>query len=343
MAVISSPHLHSPAKVSGVMLQVIYALVPALLLEFWFFGWGLLLNLLLTLAAGYLFEAAMLQLRGRPLAPFLSDGSMAVTAVLLAAALPPLLPFWVPVVGMLFAIVIAKHLYGGLGYNPFNPAMVGYVVLLISFPLEMSGWVAPGGWRLHDFGLGDSLNYAFSGQLPPHITLDAITGATPLDAMRTGLGLAKTVSEVESRPLFGLFAGRGFEWVNLLVLSGGLWLIFKRIIPWHTPVGLLGGLFVTASLFHLVAPDQFAGPLFHLLSGGAMLGAFFIATDPVTCATSNRGRLIFGAGAGVLIFVIRTWGGYPDGTAFAVLLMNMAAPTIDYYTQPRVYGHGGSE
>jgi electron transport complex protein RnfD len=270
--------------------------------------------------------------------PVLQDGSALLTGVLLALALPPLAPWWIPVVGSLFAIVIAKQLYGGLGYNPFNPAMAGYVVLLISFPRELSLWPATG----HVLGLLDSLQLVFAGNLPDTLTLDAITMATPLDAVKTRLGLSETLTEIHDTAVFGSFAGAGWEWLNLWFLLGGLWLLQQKVIKWQIPAGMLAGLFLTALLFYAWNPDIYASPLFHLFSGAAMLGAFFIATDPVSASTTPRGRLYFGFGIGVLTYVIRTWGGYPDGVAFAVLLMNMAAPTIDYYTRPRVFGHDDS-
>jgi electron transport complex protein RnfD len=339
MTTISSPHAHQPASVTRVMLRVVYALVPAIIAHTWLFGWGMLVNLAIATTAALGAEAAMLALRRRPVADTLVDGSALVTAVLLAFALPPLAPWWLTALGAGFAIVFAKQLYGGLGYNPFNPAMVGYVLLLISFPREMTTWLPPAMLDGGVLSLGETLRYAFTGALPAGMSLDALSGATPLDFMKTELSLNRTVSEALATPVFGALGGQGFEVVNGLVLLGGLWLVWNRTITWHAPVGLLGALFVMAGLFYSLDPDTHAGPLYHLISGGAMLGAFFIATDPTTCATSNRGRLVFGMGAGVLIYVIRTWGGYPDGVAFAILLMNLAAPTIDYYTQPRVYGH----
>jgi electron transport complex protein RnfD len=221
--------------------------------------------------------------------------------------------------------------------------MVGYVVLLISFPLEMTQWLPPIELRPEPIGLGATLNYVFTGALPG-ASLDALTMATPLDVMKTQLGMNRTVGEaLQGSPVFGALGGQGWEVVNGLILLGGLWLMFKRVISWHVPVGLLGSLFVMSLLFYTVDPNTHAGPVFHLFTGGAILGAFFIATDPISGATSTRGRLIFGAGAGVLIYIIRGWGGYPDAVAFSVLLMNMAAPTIDYYTRPRVYGHSKEE
>lgn len=337
----SSPHFHGPTTVTGVMLRVVYALIPGIIAYFWLFGWGVIINIVLAAVAALLTEAAMLRLRGRPAGMYLSDGSALVTAVLLGLALPPLAPWWVVFIGTAFAIVFAKHLYGGLGFNPFNPAMVGYVMLLISFPREMTAWPAPLSLREVDLGLGQSLAYVFGGNLPVGVTFDALTMATPLDDLKTQLGLDKAMEQITARPIYGMLAGTGWEWINLAFLAGGLWLIRKKIISWHVPVGMLGTLGVVAFLFHIVNPDEYASPLFHLFSGGAILGAFFIATDPVSGATTPKGRLYFGIGVGLLTYIIRNWGGYPDAVAFAVLLMNMGAPTLDYYTRPRVFGHGG--
>jgi len=335
----SSPYLPATNDVSRLMVQVMLALVPGALCLFWFFGWGVLINLAVATATAVVAEAGALKLRGRTVLPILSDGSAVLTGLLLGLALPPLAPWWIPFIGAAFAIVVAKQLYGGLGYNPFNPAMVGYVVLIISFPLQMTLWSAPHGSDGEMLSLVDTLGLVF-GQLPPAgATLDAVTMATPLDSYKTQIGQNLTWSEIVSGPLFGRFAGYGWEWINFAFLLGGLWLWQRRAIRWHIPLAMLTGLFVAALLFYIADADSFASPLFHLFSGATMLGAFFIATDPVSAATTPRGRLYYGAGIGVLVYLIRTWGGYPDGVAFAVLLMNMAAPTIDYYTQPRVFGH----
>jgi H+/Na+-translocating ferredoxin:NAD+ oxidoreductase subunit D len=331
----SSPHLPATGSVSRMMGFVLLALLPGSLCATWLFGWGVPLNILLAGLAAIAAEAAMLAARRRPVPPALLDGSALLTGVLLALALPPLAPWWIPVIGSLFAIVIAKQLYGGLGYNPFNPAMAGYVVLLISFPRELSLWPAAG--RVLD--LHDTLLLVFSGSLPDTLTLDAITMATPLDIVRTRLGLSETLTEIQGSAVFGSFAGAGWEWLNLWYLLGGLWLLQQKIIKWQIPAGMLAGLSLTALLFYAWNPDIYASPLFHAFSGAAMLGAFFIATDPVSASTTPRGGLYYGLGIGILTYVIRTWGGYPDGVAFAVLLMNMAAPTIDYYSRPRVFGH----
>ena len=335
-----SPHIHSGHTVAGLMVKVIIALVPALIASIWFFGWGILIQAVLAVATALGCEALMLHWRKRPLRPFLSDGSAVVTGLLLAFCIPPLAPWWVIVLGTAFAMVFAKHLYGGLGYNPFNPAMVGYVMLLISFPQEMTSWVTPHILERLEIGFFDTVKMVLFNKFPYTLSLDALSAATPLDALKTELGLNKTVSEItQANALFGDFAGVGWEWVGNWILLGGVWLIYKRVIDWHIPVAVLGSLFAIASFFYVMDADAYPSPMLHLFGGASLLGAFFIATDPVSASTTPTGRLWYGAGIGILIYVIRTWGSYPDAVAFAVLLMNMAAPTIDYYTQPRVYGH----
>jgi len=335
----SSPHFHGPTTITGTMLCVIYALLPGAILYAWLFGWGVIINILLAVITALSCEAVMLKLRQRPVAMFLTDGSALVTALLIGIALPPLAPWWLVFVGTAFAIIFGKHIYGGLGYNPFNPAMVGYVLLLISFPREMTTWAAPLSANTGGLSLLESLAYAFGGSLPAGTTVDALTMATPLDTLKTELGLGKSVQEITTNPIFGALGGADGQWISLAFLGGGLWLMYKKIITWHVPVAMLGTLAALSLLFFAYDHDAYASPAFHLFSGAAMLGAFFIATDPVSGATTLKGRLIFGAGVGILAFVIRTWGGYPDAIAFSILLMNMVAPTIDHYTRPRVFGH----
>ncbi len=335
----SSPHFHGPSNLTTVMLRVIYALLPALLIYAALFGWGVIINVLLASLTALLSEAVILKLRRRAIMPALGDGSALLTGLLLGMALPALAPWWLIFIGTAFAIIFAKQLYGGLGFNPFNPAMAGYVMLLISFPREMTSWTAPLNLADSTLDLGESLALVFGGNLPVGLQLDALTMATPLDTLKTQLGLQHSVGEImNSTPIFSYLGGASWEWVNLALLAGGLWLIYKKIITWHVPLALLGTLATIALLFYLIDSEHFASPLFHLFTGAAIFGAFFIATDPVSGATTIKGRLIFGAGVGMLTYIIRTWGGFPDAIAFAVLLMNMAAPTIDYYTQPRVFG-----
>ncbi len=334
----TSPHIHSGASVSRVMLLVIAATIPGIAVYVGYFGWGVVINILLALATALACEAAVLIMRKRPVLPFLCDGSAIVTAILLALALPPIAPWWIVVIGAAFAIIIVKQLYGGLGYNPFNPAMAGYVMLLVSFPIEMTRWQAPLNNTNVSLSFIDSWHITFSG-LKENIT-DAISMATPLDTLKTQLRLEQNVEQIiTGNPLFGNLAGLGWEWINIAFLVGGVWLIYKRIISWHIPVAMLTTIAVLSGVFYLIDSDTFSSPMIHLLSGATMLGAFFIATDPVSAATSNPGRIVYGIGIGVFTYVIRTWGGYPDAVAFSVLLMNMVAPTIDYYIKPRVFGH----
>jgi Na+-translocating ferredoxin:NAD+ oxidoreductase subunit D len=337
----AAPHVVDPNSVTRVMRLVLYALAPTVALHWVFFGPGLVIQIMLGIATALAAEALALRLRGRSLAPFLTDGSAMVTAALLALCLPPLAPWWLIVSGTAFAILLAKHLYGGLGSNPFNPAMVGYAVLLVSFPAQLLQWLPPdaAGLERSDLTLLQTLTTIFTGTPPAQFTWDAITSPTPLEALRTNLTMGMTMSEARASPIFGGLGGKGWQWINFAALAGGVWLLVLRIIRWHIPVAMLGAIALCASIMYLVDPGAHAGPVFHLSSGASMLGAFFIATDPVSAATSDRGKLVYGAGIGFLTYVIRAWGGYPDGVAFAVLLMNMCVPLIDRYTIPRIYGH----
>lgn len=336
---ITSPHAHNAGSTSNVMLTVVFATLPGLVALIHFFGIGSILNLLLSVSFCLLFECACLKLRKQNIPFHLRDYSAVVTAVLLGLALPPCAAWWLIACGCFFSIVVAKHLYGGLGFNPFNPAMVGYVVLLISFPVEMTQWRVPVGMESGEvyFSLMDSLTTVFTG----YENLDGFTSATPLDALKHSNGM--TIDDLyRQHAAFSsaIWAGAGWEWVNIGFLLGGIYLLYKKIFTWHAPIGMLVSLTILSILFYDGGSSASAGsPLFHLLSGATMFGAFFIITDPVTSTSSNRGRLIYGASIGALVFVIRIWGNYPDALAFAVLLMNFAAPFIDYYTVPRAYGH----
>ena len=335
----SSPHVLTPgSSVSTIMLLVLAALLPAIAAYYFFFGPGILISLALASVTALAAEAAMLQLRNYPVKHFLTDGSAILTGWLLALSIPPLAPWWLVVVGTAFAIVVAKHLYGGLGNNLFNPAMVGFAVLMISFPSHMTQWTAPLLLSQHPVGFSEALQYYFSGALQG-VKLDAVTMATPLDTLKTQLNLQHTVGEIKHMPIFGNFGGKGGEVIAAMYLLGGLFLLQQRIITWHAPVSFLVTLALIAALLNGIDPNRYASPMFHLFTGGAMLGAFFIATDYVTSPTTPLGKLIFGTGVGFLEYVIRVFGGYPDGVAFSILIMNAAVPLIDAYTQPRVFGH----
>jgi electron transport complex protein RnfD len=263
-----------------------------------------------------------------------------VTGVLIGVSLPAYCPWWLVVSGSFIAIVLAKQLYGGMGFNPFNPAMVAYALLLVSFPLPMTSWPTPlpllaDGQTTP--GLVAALEKVFFG-----VPIDGYSSATVLDIMKQNAGL--TLDDLyQKETVFsdGRWAGAGWEWVNIAFLIGGIYLLYKKVFTWHAPVSMLAALAMMATLFYDSGSSNSSGsPIFHLLSGATMLGAFFIVTDPVSSAVSNRGRIIYGALIGILVYVIRSWGtSYPDGVAFAVLLLNFAAPFIDYYTTPRTYGH----
>ncbi len=336
-----APFLAPVDSVPAVMRQVLFALVPAALAHVWYFGPGLVFNLLVAGLFCVGGEALMMRARGRHPMDGLSDLSALVTAALLAFALPSLTPWWVTATGALFAVVVAKHLYGGLGFNIFNPAMAGYVVLLIAFPMHLNLWVAPhiGDLDYQHMTLFETLRYTLTGRLPDMLTFDAVSRATPLDAMKAGLNKGLTVVEIRTLPIMGDFGGRGWEWIGNYLAIGGFWLLIRRIIRWQIPVGVGLGLLVPAGILYLVDPGSNPSPGFHLFAGSAILCAFFIATDPVSAATSSRGRFLYGLGIGFLIYAIRTWGAYADGVAFAVLLMNLAVPAIDALTKPHIVGH----
>jgi electron transport complex protein RnfD len=336
-----APYIAPEVSIQSLMLQVLAALVPAAMAHVWFFGPGFILNLLVAAVFAAAGESLMLSLRSRKPETGLTDYSALVTAALLAFALPSLTPWWVTATGALFAIIVAKHLYGGLGFNIFNPAMAGYVVILVAFPMHLNLWVAPrmGDLDYQHLTILQTLYFTLTGALPDGIAFDAISRATPLDVMKSGLNNAKTAAEIRAIPIMGDFGGRGWEWIGNFLAIGGFWLMIKKIIRWQIPVGVGLGLLLPATIMYLIDPGSQASPGFHLFGGATILCAFFIATDPVSAATSPKGRLIYGIGIGVLIFCIRRWGSYADGVAFAVLLMNMAVPAIDYFTRPHIIGH----
>jgi electron transport complex protein RnfD len=328
--------------VQGIMAQVMFALLPTTGFGLFMFGWPAIYLFLSTVLSAVLFEAACLKLSGKPASLFLWDGSALLTGWLLALSLPPWAPWWLGVTGAGLAIVVGKQIYGGIGQNLFNPAMLARVALLVSFPLEMTTWVQPTPlFSDHGPGLLQAFGITFGGAGG----IDGFTSATVIGHAKTELSQSKTLSEAFANGQFGL-AGAWLGWMPgslgetsaLLVAGGGIWLLRKQIITWHIPVSLLGTVAVLASIFYIIDSERYLGPLWHLGSGGVMLAAFFIATDYVTSPGSPRGQLIFGAGCGLLIFVIRTWGGFPEGVGFAVLLMNALTPVIDYYVRPRIYG-----
>ena len=336
-----APYLAPKVDVASMMLQVLAALIPAALAHVWYFGPGFLFNLIVASIFCVGSEALMMKARGRNPEIALADYSALVTAALLAFALPSLTPWWVTATGAMFAVIVAKHLYGGIGFNIFNPAMAGYVVVLVTYPMEMNLWVAP---RMGDIDyinltVLQTIAYTLSGTLPDALSFDAISRATPLDAMQSGLRTMRTYAEIRTNPMMGDFGGRGWEWIGNYFAIGGFWLLVKKIIRWQIPMGVFAGLLIPAWLMFIVDPSTNASPGFHLFSGATILCAFFIATDPVSAATSPKGRFVYGVGIGLLIYAIRKMGSYADGVAFAVLIMNMATPAIDYVTRPHIVGH----
>jgi electron transport complex protein RnfD len=322
------------------MVAVMLALAPATLFGFWLYGWPSINLWAVSLIAAIAGEGLVVKWQGRAMRPVLMDGSGILTAWLLALSLPPFAPWWIAVLGSLFAVVVCKQVFGGLGQNVFNPAMAARVMLLISFPLEMTTWIAPVPLgSAHAPGLMESLRITFQSQ-----TIDGMASASLLGHVRTeftrGIGLDQSLVGYYApwHSLAGERAGSLGETAAVLLLIGGLYLIARRIITWHAPVAMLLGVAMPALFFNLFDSNHYAGPLYHLLSGGLMLGAFFIITDPVTSPNTNVGQLIFGFSCGLLTWIIRTWGGYPEGVAFAVMLMNAATPIIDYYVKPRIYG-----
>ncbi|MDP1613184.1 MAG: RnfABCDGE type electron transport complex subunit D [Sulfuritalea sp.] len=339
---LASPHTLAAASVSRVMLWVVAALLPATLYGFWLYGWPAIHLWWITIAAALLGEAFCLRLGGRRALPVLMDGSALLTGWLLALSLPPWAPWWIGVCGGLFATVIAKQVFGGLGQNLFNPAMVARVALLISFPLPMTLWVAPLPISAAAApGFIDGLRITLGG-LPA--ALDAISSATLLGHAKTELARgvdllqAFAATHAPGTSLAGARAGSLGETASLLLAAGGALLLALRIISWHIPLAMLAGIALPALAMHAIDPARYLPAATHLLSGGAVLGAFFIATDYVTSPNTRAGQLLFGAGVGFLTYVIRAWGGYPEGVAFAVLLMNALTPVIDRYLKPRIYG-----
>lgn len=337
---LGGPFAHEQNSVSRTMLLVMAALAPATAYNLYLFGWPAINLFVITMISALLFEALSLAIARKPIWMFLTDGSAILTAWLLAMSLPPWAPWWIAVIGGFIAIVIGKQIFGGIGQNVFNPAMVARVALLISFPLQMTTMVAPmpllsAGAPGFIEGLGVTFGFG---------SFDAVSSASILGHLKTELSRGVNVTQALSGHadyralLLGNVPGSMGETSTILILIGGLFLLAKRIISWHIPFALIATLAVLATLFNLADPEHYPNAMFHILSGATMLGAFFIATDLVTSPATIKGQLVFGAGCGALVFIIRTWAGYPEGMAFAVLLMNAMTPLIDRYMTPRIFG-----
>ena len=315
----SSPHMHEGQTVGSIMRLVLYALLPVTLFSIYIFGLAALRVIVISVSSAVLFEMLWQRIAKRRV--MIGDCSAVLTGLLLALNLPATSPWWMILVGSFFAIVIAKQIYGGLGYNPFNPALVGRVVLLISFPVQMTArWVTPSRWGMN-----------------------AVTTATPLGRIRDSLISQGRIDIHLTRQewidlLIGNRAGCLGEVSVLLLVLGGIFLIAKKVIKWHTPASYILTVWALTGIFHLVDPTKYANPSFHVITGGLFIGAVFMATDYVTSPITPKGMLIFGFGCGVITVVIRLFGAYPEGVSFAILLMNAATPLIDRYTRPAVFG-----
>ncbi|MEI6896321.1 MAG: RnfABCDGE type electron transport complex subunit D [Psychromonas sp.] len=317
---LSAPHIHSGMTVHRLMRQVILALLPALLLGLYLFGEEALVLVFASLSAGLVTEWLCQKCQDKPLGS-LMDSSAIVTILLLVMSLPPHFPWHLGALGAAIAVIFGKQVYGGLGQNLFNPAMLARVVLLISFPVEMTDWPTP------------------APVLPPfpglNELIDGFTGATTLGTvMETG----SSVTDIKLLPLlFGISPGSLGE-SPLLLLLGGIWMTWRKVIDWRISVSLLAGCLIPSIIAWVISPETILTPLAQFASGGLLLAAFFIATDPVTSPTTPKGRIWYGLGCGLLIFIIRIFGAFPEGVAFAILLMNAISPLIEGVTKQRAYG-----
>ena len=320
MMILRAPHAHEGISIKKVMFKVNIALLPAVLLGILQFGMPALFLVVTTILSALACEVISLKLNPRAQGE-INDGAAILTALILAMSLPPHAPLWLGALGSAFAIFFGKQVYGGLGQNLFNPAMLARVVLLISFPVEMTKWITPSAFY-------DGVWYKMG--------VDGVSGATTLGLSKEG---AETGFHWLSHVL-GTSTGSLGETSAMLMLLGGVWLIHQQVFTWHVPQATLAGCLLPGTAMWLADPAAIPEPLAQLTSGGLLMCAFFIATDPVTTPTSNRGKLIFGAGTGFLIFVIRAFGNFPEGVAFSILIMNAVTPLIDQYTRPRMYGYG---
>ena len=322
LIVSSSPHMRGGDSVPKVMWSVGGALIPATGVAIYTFGLGAALTVLWAVAGCLAAEAFFARLFKKPLT--LHDGSAAVTGLLLALNLPAGAPWWMTFIGCAVAVGLAKWAFGGLGQNIFNPALVARVFLLISFPVQMTSWPLP------------LAANRFS-------SLDAVTGATPLGLINEAILMKKPLAAGQiaswSDMALGNIPGSLGEMSAVALIVGALYLLYKGYITWHTPVSFIGGVLVLGHGLHLVDPALYPPAHVHLLAGGLMLGALFMATDMVTSPLTGKGQIIFGLGCGVLTVVIRLFGAYPEGVSFAILIMNATVPLIDRFTAPRKFGY----
>ncbi len=323
----TSPFIKSHEDTAFMMWQVNYALLPVVLASVYFFGISAVMVILVSIVGVILPEWLYSKHQKTPVNT-VRDGSALVTALLFALTLPPGIPLWMAFIGALVAVLLGKLIFGGLGYNPFNPALVGRAFLQAAFPVAMTTW-APFG-NLHDFWEVRGENFAI-----PFLKakLDAITMATPLAQLKFDHQLTQF-----SDLLRGTTAGSLGETPAIIILLAGVYLAIRKVINWRIPIGIFISVYFTALLIHWINPQRVPDPLFHLFAGGLMLGAVFMATDPVTSPITQRGIWIFSAGIGILVVVIRVYGGLPEGVMYAILLMNAVTPLINQVAQPPIYG-----
>jgi electron transport complex protein RnfD len=319
----ASPHVHSARTSKKVMYDVLYALIPAFLVSIYVFGIRALILTSVAVISCIVFEY-IIQKYLLKTEITITDGSALITGILLAFNLPTNLPIWMIIVGALIAIGVAKLSFGGLGYNIFNPALVGRVFLLVCFPVQMTSWPTA---------------------VENNLTLDAITGETTLGIIKEGLMYGETMSTISEKIpsamelLLGITSGSAGEMSALALLLGGVFLIVRKVITWHIPVTIIVTMAIMTGVFWLVNPELYASPLIHILSGGAILGAFYMATDLVTSPMTKKGMVIFSIGIAIITVVIRLFGAYPEGVSFAILIMNAFVPLIDKYFKPRRFGN----
>jgi len=318
-----SPHTHGKETTRKLMFGVAIALMPALFTSIFYFGYGALIVTATSVISCIVFEYLIQRFIFRkPLS--VTDGSAIVTGLLLAFNLPSNIPVFIIIIGSFVSIAIAKMTFGGLGNNPFNPALVGRVFMLISFPVQMTSWPVPAGLKT---------GYT-----------DAITGATPLAIVKEGLKngepLQQLMSQVPtpSQMFLGNMGGSMGEVAAVALLIGFVFLLYKKIITWHIPVSVVGSLVVFTAILWLVNPSKNADPMFHVLAGGVLLGAIFMATDYVTSPMNPKAMIIYGCGIGILTVIIRVWGAYPEGVSFAILIMNAFVPLMNAYIKPKRFG-----
>jgi len=321
LTVSGSPHIHDRATVPGIMWGVVYALIPAFLVSVWYFGINALILTMIAAVACMFFEL-VIQKYILKTEPDIKDGSAALTGILLAFNVPASLPVWQLLTGCLVSVGIAKMAYGGLGRNIFNPALVGRVFLLISFPVDMTTWPVP---------------------KPMTVIWDGVTGPTSLGILKEGLLKGDSASHISAQfnnldIFIGNTAGSLGEVSALALILGGVYLLYRRIITWHIPLSYLISVFIFTGIMYLIDPNLYINPLIHVIVGGLLLGAIYMATDMVTSPMSVKGMLIYGTGCGILTVLIRIWGAYPEGVSFAILIMNAFTPLINRSFKPKRFG-----